>query len=244
MIWILLTLQGGTSGRSLPHMATGGKRYLLRPVLRRRSISAPALCPPSYDDLAAPSKISRAGALFTGQISRWACHWLTVTIRADWERIWIDDQGDGFKVPHKQPKRGRLSDRWIVHSAAVGALQSRLVLRLRRGPHPRWTQVSDAQRSRRIHPRMSGDPCRTPTSSAAAPGRTATSRASTPAFAMSCSTARFSTLYARPRSSSRVGDATTSAHRNTHLSMPLKRTGFADRDAIPRGALGSGVRVR
>src|SRR6266404_5974594 len=93
MIWILLTLQGGTSGRSLPHMATGGKRYLLRPVLRRRSISAPALCPPSCDDLAAPSKISKAGALFTGQISRWACHWLTVTIRAEWERIWIDDQG-------------------------------------------------------------------------------------------------------------------------------------------------------
>ena len=36
----------------------------------------------------------------------------------------------------------------------------------------------------------------------------------------------------------------TSAHRNTHLSMSLKRTGFADWDAIPRGALGSGVRVR
>ena len=34
----------------------------------------------------------RAGALFTGQISRWACHWLTVTIRAEWDRIWIDDQ--------------------------------------------------------------------------------------------------------------------------------------------------------
>ena len=34
----------------------------------------------------------RAGALFTGQISRWACHWLTVRIRAEWERIWIDDQ--------------------------------------------------------------------------------------------------------------------------------------------------------
>src|SRR5262249_30304570 len=44
-------------------MATGGKRYLLRPVLRRRSISAPALCPPSCDDLAATSKISKGGAL-------------------------------------------------------------------------------------------------------------------------------------------------------------------------------------
>ena len=69
-------------------------------------------------------------------------------------------------------------------------------------------------------------------------------RASTPAFAMSCSTARSPIPCARPRSSSRAGDATTSAHRNTHLSMSLKRTGFADRDAIPRGALGSGVRVR
>jgi hypothetical protein len=28
-----------------------------------------------------------AGALFTGQISRWTCHWLTVTIQAEWGRI-------------------------------------------------------------------------------------------------------------------------------------------------------------
>src|SRR5262249_51377031 len=34
----------------------------------------------------------RTGSLFMGQISRWACHWLTVTIRAEWERIWFDDQ--------------------------------------------------------------------------------------------------------------------------------------------------------
>ena len=34
----------------------------------------------------------RTGSLFMGQISRWACHWLTVTIRAEWQRIWIDDQ--------------------------------------------------------------------------------------------------------------------------------------------------------
>src|SRR5262245_25971894 len=38
--------------------------------------------------------------------------------------------------------------------------------------------------------------------------------------------------------SCQLGSPTTSAHRNTHLSMSLKRTGFADRDAIPRGALG------
>jgi transposase InsO family protein len=60
----------------------------------------------------------------------------------------------------------------------------------------------------------------------------------------SCSTAKSFTLSARPKSSSRAGGATTSAHHNTHLSMSLKRTGFADRYAIPRGALGSGVRVR
>src|SRR5215831_2343243 len=34
----------------------------------------------------------RAGALFTGQISSWTCHWITVTIRAEREWIWIDDQ--------------------------------------------------------------------------------------------------------------------------------------------------------
>jgi putative transposase len=36
---------------------------------------------------------------------------------------------------------------------------------------------------------------------------------------------------------------TTTTHHNTHLSMSLKRTGFADRDAIPRGVLGSAARV-
>src|SRR5262249_46238161 len=56
------------------------------------------------------------------------------------------------------------------------------------------------------------------TSSGAALGRTATSRASTPAFAMSCLTARSSTLCARPRSSSRAGDATTTrSGRTPHL---------------------------
>src|SRR5262249_17360516 len=53
-----------------------------------------------------------------------------------------------------------LAGRWILHSAAAAAAQSCLVLRLCRGPHPRWTQVPDAQRARRVHPRMSGDPCR------------------------------------------------------------------------------------
>jgi hypothetical protein len=41
-----------------------------------------------------------------------------------------------------------------------------------------------------------------------------------------------------------LGVETTSAHRNIDLSMSLQRAGFADRDEIPRIALGSGVRVQ
>jgi hypothetical protein len=40
------------------------------------------------------------------------------------------------------------------------------------------------------------------------------------------------------------GSRNTTAHHNTHLSMPLKRTGFADWDAIPRGILDLAARVR
>jgi transposase InsO family protein len=43
---------------------------------------------------------------------------------------------------------------------------------------------------------------------------------------------------------SSAGATSTILHYNTHLSMLLKRTGFADRDAIPRGISGSVVRVR
>ena len=50
---------------------------------------------------------------------------------------------------------------------------------------------------------------RPPTSRRAAPGRTASSKVSTRACAMSCSTARSSTPCARPRSSSKAGVATT-----------------------------------
>jgi hypothetical protein len=74
-------------------------------------------------------------------------------------------------------------------------------------------------------------------------GRTATSRASTRAFAMSCSTARSSTLYARPRSSSRAGDATTNnqaarltwSHQHQRCSClhsPRRRLRYADRRAL------------
>jgi hypothetical protein len=44
--------------------------------------------------------------------------------------------------------------------------------------------------------------------------------------------------------SSTASRTSTILHYNTHLSMLLKRTGFADRDAIPRGISGSVVRVR
>ena len=65
------------------------------------------------------------------------------------ERIW---RREGLKVPHKQPKRGRL---WLADGSCIrlpaAAPQSRLVQRLCRGPHPRRTQVSDAQRARRVY---------------------------------------------------------------------------------------------
>src|SRR5262245_21277245 len=86
-----------------------------------------------------------------------------------------------------------------------------------------------------------------PTSSGAALGRTATSRASTPAFAMSCSTARSSTLYARPRSSSTAGDATSTrsdptpqsdtSHQHQRCSclhLQRGRLRYADRLRRPR----------
>src|SRR5262249_51633343 len=74
------------------------------------------------------------------------------------ERIW---QREGLKIPHQQPKRGRL---WLTNGACI---------RLR--PEQRnhvWSYdfVEDRthdgrkyrmlKRARRVHPRMSGDPCR------------------------------------------------------------------------------------
>src|SRR5262249_47483931 len=68
-------------------------------------------------------------------------------------------------------------------------------------------------------------------------GRTATSTASMPAFAMSCSTARFSTLCARPRSSSRVGDATTSRSGPTPQSDTSHQHQRGSCPHSPRGRL-------
>jgi hypothetical protein len=70
------------------------------------------------------------------------------------ERIW---QREGLKVPYKQPKRGRL---WLTNGSCI---------RLR--PEQRnhvWsydfvedrTRDGRKYRMRRVHPRMSGDPCR------------------------------------------------------------------------------------
>ena len=66
------------------------------------------------------------------------------------ERIW---RREGLKVPHKQPKRGRL---WLADGSCIR-------LRPEQRNHvwsydfvedrnPRWTQVPDAQRARRVHP--------------------------------------------------------------------------------------------
>src|SRR5215207_7410083 len=56
--------------------------------------------------------------------------------------------------------RTALADERIVHPAAARASQPRLVLRLRRGPDARQTEVPDAQRHRRVHARVLGDPRR------------------------------------------------------------------------------------
>jgi hypothetical protein len=69
-------------------------------------------------------------------------------------------------------------------------------------------------------------------------------KASTPRYGLTASAGTDSWIWTTPAKRLKNGVPSTSAHRNTHLSMPLKRTGSADRDAIPRGALGSGVRVR
>src|SRR5262249_3709068 len=101
-------------------------------------------------------------------IARWprCCARAGWTINDKWvERIW---QREGLKVPHKQPKRGRL---WLADGSCI-------------------------PRQYRNGSRLSAP--RPPTSSEVAPGRTATSRASTLACATSCSTAKSSTLSARP----------------------------------------------
>src|SRR5215831_18553829 len=209
------------------------------------------------------------------------------------ERIW---QREGLKVPHKQPKRGRL---WLTNGSCIRlrAEQRNHVWsydfvedRTHDGRKYRMLNVLDefsheclairvARKLKAIdvidvlsdlfilrgipaHIRSDNGPefvakavqdwiavagPRPPTSSGAAPGRTATSRASMPAFAMSCSTARFSTLYARPRSSSRVGDATTTrsgltpqsdtSHQHPRCSCPHSPRGrlrYADRLRRPR----------
>src|SRR5499427_1240816 len=46
------------------------------------------------------------------------------------------------------------------------------------------------------------------------------------------------------RPTSILGFSTTTSHHNTHLSIWLKRRGFADRDAIPWGILGSASHAR
>ena len=74
------------------------------------------------------------------------------------ERIW---RREGLKVPQKAAEaRTALADGRILHPASAGAPQPCLVLRLRRGPDPRRTEVPHAQHHRRVHPRVPGDPRR------------------------------------------------------------------------------------
>ena len=61
------------------------------------------------------------------------------------ERIW---RREGLKVPHKQPKRGRL---WLSDGSCIRLRpehRNHAARRLCRGPHPRWPEISNAQRHR------------------------------------------------------------------------------------------------
>jgi len=85
---------------------------------------------------------------------------------------------------------------------------------------------------------------RPPTSSEAAPGRTATSRALTLACATSCSTAKSSTLSARPKSSSRAGGGTTTRSGRTHRSDTSRQHRRYLSLTSPRGRLRYANRLR
>src|SRR5262249_50931627 len=206
------------------------------------------------------------------------------------ERIW---QREGLKVPHKQPKRGRL---WLTNGSCIRLRPEQrnhvwsydfVEDRTHDGRKYRMLNVLDeftheclairvARKLKAIdvidvlsdllilrgipaHIRPTTDRsssprrCRTGsllsvprplTSSGVALGRTATSRASTPAFAMSCSTARSSTLCARPRSSSRAGDATTTRSGLTPQSDTSRQHRRCSCLHSPRGRLRSDDRLR
>ena len=74
----------------LPLPSEGGSVYILFRMVNPQRFPDSELV--EHNPKLDVDALYRAGALFTGQISRWACHWLTVRIRAAWERIWIDDQ--------------------------------------------------------------------------------------------------------------------------------------------------------
>ena len=78
---------------------------------------------------------------------------------------------------------------------------------------------------------------RPPTSNRAAPGRTATSRASTRVSGTNCSTARSSTRFRRPRSSSRAGGAITTQSARTPRSDTGHRHRRCSCPHSPRGRL-------
>jgi transposase InsO family protein len=73
------------------------------------------------------------------------------------ERIW-SARAEGAAAPAQA--RAAVAGRRLLHPAQAGAAEPRLELRLRRGPHPRRAQVQDAERHRRVHPRVPGHPGR------------------------------------------------------------------------------------
>ena len=130
----------------LPAANTGFQIYLSQ-MARPRSFPDHALVErnPKLDIDA----LYRAGALHAGEISRWACHWLMVTIRAEEGWIWIDDQrvpiardeilngrygrtkflcpgcNRGCRILHARATKSSTADRWVCRDCAEYDYSSR-----------------------------------------------------------------------------------------------------------------------
>src|SRR4029077_16826315 len=186
------------------------------------------------------------------------------------ERIW---RREGLKVPHQQPKRGRL---WLTNGSCIRLRPEQrnhvwsydfVEDRTHDGRKYRMLNVLDeftheclairvARKLKAIdvidvlsdlfilrgvpgHIRSDNGRAaqKPPTSPWAAPGRTDTSRASTHAYAMNCSTAKSSTRCERLRSSSRVGGVTSTRSGRMHRSATSHQPPRCSCLHSPRGRL-------
>ena len=127
------------------------------------------------------------------------------------ERIW---RREGLKVPHKQPKRGRL---WLADGSCIRLRPEHrnhvwsydfVEDRTHDGRKYRMLNVIDEFTHECLAIRVARK-LKAIDVNQAAPGRMVTSRASTHACEMNCSMVKYSTRCVRPKSSSKVGGATS-----------------------------------